>query len=62
MAWLINKNKAILETLEFKSKYGSLVGEQETKGFIGRYWVIINQLRLLMTVVIIVFIRDHKEF
>ena len=48
----------MFESAEFKSKYGTLVKDLNTKAFIGTYWSIIIQIRWIVTMVIMIFLRD----
>ena len=62
LTWIISENKGKFESSEFKAKYGTLAEGQNTKSFIGTYWTIINKIRWIVTMVIMIFSRDHNIF
>lgn len=40
--------------------YGAMVEDLSTKGFLGTYWLILIQVRWLITIAILVFSRDYN--
>ena len=59
LALIIFSNKGMFDTAEFKAKYGTFLRNHNTKGFTGTYWSIIQQIRWIITMVIIIFARDY---
>lgn len=48
----------MFESAEFKAKYGTLVKDLNKETFIGMYWSIIIQIRWIVTMGIMIYLRD----
>ena len=48
---------------EFQAKFGSMIKDLNTtrRPGVGTYWVVINQVRWIITINIMIIIRDHNE-
>jgi hypothetical protein len=62
MAYVISQNKAMYDSPEFQAKFGSMIKDLDTKRRpgVGTYWVVINQVRWIVTISIMIIIRDHN--
>lgn len=56
------KAKKMLESEEFKSKYGNLTSGLNVNSTIGTYWNILVMLRWNITSIILVTLRDYYAF
>ena len=63
MAYIISQNKGMYDSPEFQAKFGSMTKDLNTtrRPGVGTYWVVINQVRWIITINIMIIIRDHNE-
>ena len=57
----IKKNQGMLETIEFKNKFGALTEGLNVNTRIGRYWNVIFLTRWLLTLIVMVTLRDYPQ-
>lgn len=63
--YLLVKKYRTLKMLEdegFKEKYSELISADHKSNLIGSYWKVIVTLRWSLTLIVLVFSRDHYEF
>jgi hypothetical protein len=52
----------MMEDKVFQEKYSELISSDHKKNLVGSYWRVIVSLRWTLTLLVLVFARDHYEF